>query len=134
LPDFLTPRQATQTMQVNRPESKTITYRINPMTNLSSPDNNPSEIFMKMKLEVFKEHLRQTQHSFNLSVVAFTTSIGISVIGACLIISGKATEGTVTTATGLFSTTFCTQLARQSSERLEELTETLQVLHHEDSK
>ncbi|WP_290879384.1 hypothetical protein [Fischerella sp.] len=94
-----------------------------------SSDTSHSELYLKMTLDVFQEHLRQARQTFNLSVVALIVSISISAIGAGLLIGGKATEGTVTAATGLLSTTFCTQIAKESSEKLEELTENLKTLH-----
>jgi hypothetical protein len=101
----------------------------NHMTHIPPPSNNHSEVYLRMKYEVFQEHLRQARYNFNLSVVASTISIGVSITGACLILSNKAPEGVVTSATGLISTSLCTQIARQSNDKLEELTETL---HGED--
>jgi hypothetical protein len=81
-----------------------------------------------MMLDVFHEHLRQARQTFDLSVVAIAASLGVSVIGAGLLVSGKAPEGNVTTATGLISTTLCSQIAKESSEKLEELKEDLKAL------
>ncbi|GAB1541118.1 hypothetical protein NUACC21_37880 [Scytonema sp. NUACC21] len=75
-----------------------------------------------------EEHLRQARQTFNISFIALSASIGISMIGAALILTGKSTEGSVTTATGLVSTTFCSQIAKESNEKLEELTEDLEKL------
>ncbi|MDF5723876.1 MAG: hypothetical protein PUP91_26115 [Rhizonema sp. PD37] len=61
-------------------------------------------------------------------VVAVAVSLGISVIGAGLLVAGKASEGSVTTATGLISTTLCSQIAKESGEKLEELREDLRAL------
>lgn len=104
------------------------------MTNISPSGNNHSEVYLQMKYEVFKEHLRQARYNFNLSVAASIISIGVSITGACLIAWHKAPEGVVTSATGLVSTTLCTQIARQSSEKLEELTQMLQGEHREHRK
>lgn len=79
-------------------------------------------------LDLFHEHLRQARQIFNYYVVAVALSLGISVIGAGLLISGKASEGSVTTATGLISTTLCSQIAKESGEKLEELREDLKAL------
>ncbi|WP_244837726.1 TRADD-N-associated membrane domain-containing protein [Brasilonema bromeliae] len=93
-----------------------------------SSDDSHSDAYLKMMLDVFHEHLRQARQTFNLSVVAVAASLGISVIGAGLLISGKASEGSVTTATGLISTTLCSQIAKESGEKLEELREDLKAL------
>lgn len=56
-----------------------------------------------------------------MSLIATGTALIISLIGVILMISGKATEGSVTSATGLLSTTLCSQIAKESSRRLENL-------------
>lgn len=100
------------------------------MTNNNNlpPDLLQSDRYQAIQLEIFREHLRQAQMTFNLSFVATLASIGISVTGVILLFAGNATEGTVTTATGLFSTTFCSQIAKESSEKLKQLAQDLKVL------
>ena len=93
-----------------------------------SSDDSHSDPYLKMMLDVFHENLRQARQTFNLSVAAVAVSLGISVIGAGLLVSGKATFGSVTTATGLISITLCSQIAKESSEKLEELREDLKAL------
>jgi hypothetical protein len=88
-------------------------------------DDSHSDAYLKIMLDLFHERLRQAKLNFNLYVVAVAASLGISVIGAGLLISGKASEGSVTTATGLISTTLCSQIAKESGEKLEELREDL---------
>jgi len=85
--------------------------------NLSSDDSHSDSYFKKM----FDVHLHQAQQTFNLFVVTAAASLGICVIGAGLLVSGKASEGSVTTSTGLISTTLCSQIAKESSEKLEKL-------------
>ena len=93
-----------------------------------SSDDSHSDAYLKMTLNVFDEHLRQARQTFNLFKVAVVASLGISVFGAGLLISGKAPEGSVTTATGLISTTLCSQIAKESGEKLEELREDLKAI------
>ena len=92
-----------------------------------SSNNSRSDAYHKMMQDVFHEHLRQARQTFNVSVVAVAVSLGISVIGAGFLISGKD-QGSITTATGLISTTLCSQIAKESSEKLEELREDLKAL------
>ena len=99
------------------------------MTNIKlSPSSPQTDPYWQMQLDIFREHLRQAQLTFNLSFVAITASLGISVTGGVLLFSDSATEGTVTAAAGLVSTTFCTQIAKESSEKLEQLSQDLKTL------
>ncbi|AFZ56587.1 TRADD-N-associated membrane domain-containing protein [Anabaena cylindrica] len=84
---------------------------------------NDKDPYRMIRLDIAQEHLRQARQTFNLSLVSSAASICISVVGAFLLISGKANEGSVTTATGLLSTTYCSQIAQKSSKTLEELRE-----------
>ncbi len=86
----------------------------------SSSNNSESDANEIMKLDLFHEHLRQAQVFFNLSVVTIATSLGISIIGAGLLISGK-NQGNITTTTGLISTTLWSQIAKEAGEKLEQL-------------
>ena len=90
------------------------------MSRENSQPNNPNDFDFYQKV-VFKEHQYQARKTFNLFLVATVTSLGISAIGGALLISGKATEGAVTSATGLLSTTFCSQVAKESSKKLDDL-------------
>ncbi|MBD2204185.1 hypothetical protein H6G33_26150 [Calothrix sp. FACHB-1219] len=87
--------------------------------------------YLKIVLDVSKEHLRQARQTFNLSLVAIYASVGMSLIGAFLLISGRASEGSVTTAIGLISTKFCTQITKESSQKLEHLRQNLKELRPE---
>ncbi|WP_435027330.1 TRADD-N-associated membrane domain-containing protein [Nostoc sp. CALU 1950] len=61
------------------------------MPNRPLPDNNHFDLYIKMKSDVFQEHLRQARQIFNLSFVTLTASIGSSAIGSVLLIYGKST-------------------------------------------
>ncbi|MHC5739990.1 TRADD-N-associated membrane domain-containing protein [Nostoc sp.] len=94
------------------------------------PDKNSNgDLYLMTQLVIFKEHIRQAKVSFNLSVVASTLSLTICVLGGILVLTGKATEGTVTTSGGLISTTLCSQMAQASSEKLKQLADDLNRLH-----
>lgn len=81
-----------------------------------------------MELDILREHLRQARLTFNLSCFTLALSLGISLIGGILLFTGKSTEGTVNAATGLVSATFCAQVSKDSSEKLDRLTKTLKAL------
>jgi len=101
------------------------------MKNITRPsgfNDSHSGAYLKMMLDVSHEHLRQARQTFNLSVVAVAASLGISVIGAVLLVSGKVSEGSVTTSTGLVSANLCSQMVKESSEKLEKLEEDLKAL------
>jgi len=95
--------------------------------NLSSNDSD-SDAYLKITLDVFYEHLRQAQQTFNLSIVAVTASLSISVIGAGLLVSRKAPDGSITTFTGLILTTLCAQIAKESNDKLEKLRADLKAI------
>lgn len=78
--------------------------------------------------EAQREMLRQARWSFNLYFVAIAASTLIGVVGGGLLLSGKTTEGVVTTAAGLGAGTYCSQLSKDSQEKLAILLERLEVL------
>ena len=80
------------------------------------------------QIVVLEECLRQSKLTFNLAFFATALSLGIGITGAILLFSGRISAGTATTATGILSTSFCTQLAKSTSERLKELSEHLKVI------
>ena len=73
------------------------------------------------KLHIRKELLRQAHWSFNFAILLMAASSVISIIGISLLLSGKVTEGTVTTAGGLVSyilPTNCLRLVDKANDRL----------------
>lgn len=80
--------------------------------------NQPDDYYRRA---VFDEHLRQAKRSFNLHTIATGLSLSVSALGAFLILSGKVTEGTVTTASGLLSSAASAQIAKESSKQLNDL-------------
>lgn len=71
--------------------------------------------------EVFMERLRQARYSFNLTLFATGMSFLVSLVGAGLLLSGKATEGTVTTTGGIVASVRCTKLAKEANDRLDKI-------------
>ena len=76
-----------------------------------------------MQNQVFREYLRQAQIIFNFSVFSFSLSFGISVIGSVLLLCGQVAEGVATTMSGLVSSSFCAQVAKDSSNKLKKLSD-----------
>lgn len=71
--------------------------------------------------QISQERLRQARLSFNLALTA--TAIGligfsISLIGGGLLLSGKASAGTIISAVGLVSSMECLKLAKDANDRL----------------
>ncbi len=79
--------------------------------------------------EVFMERLRQARYSFNLTLFATAMSFLVSLVGAGLLLSGKATEGTVTTAGGIVASVRCTKLAKEANDRLDKTLSELNDAH-----
>jgi ABC-type dipeptide/oligopeptide/nickel transport system permease component len=73
--------------------------------------------------QIAEEYLRQAKWSFNLAVTATIISFSIGVVGAGLLLSGRVSEGAVTTAGGLISTWRYQQLVKQANKRLIELSQ-----------
>lgn len=89
------------------------------MSNLKPNTDSTSEELIRAAAQ--KEILRQSQWAFNIYAAAMVLSLGVGVIGGCLFITGKSTEGTVTTAAGLTSSAVCFQLGKESQEKLKML-------------
>ncbi len=89
---------------------------------LTNPELDP---FHSIKIEILQEYLRQAKTTFNLSVVAIALSLGIGATGAVLLINEKTSAGAITSASGLISTGFCAQIAKDASDKLGRLTEDL---------
>ena len=81
---------------------------------------------------IAEEGLRQAQQTFNmarqsfiLALVMTGASAIVGFVGVGFLLSGKASEGTVTTAGGLVSSMVFTQLAKDASDRLDKANERL---------
>uniref|UniRef100_A0A0C1QWV9 Cyanobacterial TRADD-N associated 2 transmembrane domain-containing protein n=1 Tax=Tolypothrix bouteillei VB521301 TaxID=1479485 RepID=A0A0C1QWV9_9CYAN len=74
-----------------------------------------------MKLRIFEERLRQARNSFNLSLITATVSVFITLTGAGLLLSNKASDGAVTSACGLVASVRCIQIAKDANNRLDKI-------------
>ena len=74
-----------------------------------------------IELSIAEERLRQARYSFNLAIVATTTSFLISLVGAGILLSNNVPQGTVITAVGLVSGVGCTKLANDANDRLDKI-------------
>ncbi|MGD1717084.1 TRADD-N-associated membrane domain-containing protein [Dapis sp. BLCC M172] len=87
-------------------------------------NNNQNSTLNTMEQLVIKERLRQAQLSFNI-VLGLTIISGIiSVTGVGLLLSGKTSEGTATTAGGLASQIVSVgllKMTQDSNERLDKI-------------
>lgn len=92
------------------------------MKNLKPPSDSIPDLHTKIKLDIVQERIRQARHSFNLALFIIAISTCISLGGAGLLLSGKVTEGAVTTAGGLVSTVRCIQFAKDANDRLDRTT------------
>jgi len=85
-----------------------------------------------LKQQIAQEILRQTRATFNLAHQSFQGAIFmtaasaiVSLVGVGLLLSGKTSEGTITTAGGLVSGVGFSQLMKDAEERLEHANERL---------
>lgn len=92
-----------------------------------SPDSHPDP-YQEMALDIMREFLRQSRCTATVSVAAIAGSAFISLIGGGLLLVGKITEGSATTAAGIVSSMYCTQAAKDSNEKLEKIARELRVL------
>ncbi|MDF5729686.1 MAG: hypothetical protein PUP92_17185 [Rhizonema sp. PD38] len=74
-----------------------------------------------LELSIAQERLRQARHSFNLAFIATAASTFISLSGAGLLLSGKASEGAVTATGGIVASVRCVQLAKDCNDRLDKI-------------
>ena len=74
---------------------------------------------------ILKERLRQFHYSFNAALTAVVLSTCISIIGIVLLLSGKVTEGTVTTSSGIGASIVFLRLAKDVKARLDSITKNL---------
>lgn len=104
-------------------------YANNNLTSVSITSLNSDSVLMA---RIAEEGLRQTQQTFNMARQSFLLALimtGASAIvgfvGVGFLLSGKASEGTVTTAGGLVSSMVFVQLAKDASDRLNKANERL---------
>ena len=79
-----------------------------------NPDN-------EIKIKIANLRLSQASLSFRLAVLVHIVCFLISLSGWGLIISGKVSQGTITSATGLVSSMGFFKLAKDSSDRLDKI-------------
>ena len=86
----------------------------------------PLHPLRQLKINIAQESLRQASKSFDLSFRSFQMSLimtaisgGIGFVGVGLLLTGSASEGTVTTAGGLVSSVCFLQISKDSQGRLE---------------
>ena len=76
-----------------------------------------------IKDQIAQERLRQAILSFNLAFTATAISFFITLIGGGLLLSGKATSGTITSAVGVVSSAGCLKFAKDANDRLDKILE-----------
>ena len=70
---------------------------------------------------IAQERLRQARLSFNLALSATAMCFSLSLIGGGLLLSGKASSGTITSTVGLVSSVGCLKLAKDANDRLDKI-------------
>ena len=100
------------------------------MTHLQTRANKDT-----LRYQITQEILRQVQKSFNLAHRSFQftlimagASAFISVMGVALILSGKASQGTVATTSGLASGTSFMHLSQEAKKQLEQANKRMDLL------
>lgn len=97
-----------------------------PIKNQKSIEFSSLHPLRQLKINIAKESLRQASKSFDLSFRSFQMSLimtaisgAIGFVGVGLLLTGQASEGTVTTAGGLVSSVCFLQISKDSQGRLE---------------
>ena len=93
-----------------------IIHFLKSMPNQTLPNSNSS-----IEWNIAQERLRQARLSFNLALAATAISFSISLIGGGLLLLGKVSSGTVTTAVGLVSSAGCLKFAKDANDRLDKI-------------
>lgn len=100
--------------------------------NLISVSNIIPDSDSVLMTRIAEEGLRQAQQTFNMARTSFIVALlmtGASAIvgfvGVGYLLSGKASEGTATTAGGLVSSMVFVQIAKDASDRLDKANERL---------
>ncbi|WP_293165803.1 hypothetical protein [Okeania sp. SIO2C9] len=87
-------------------------------------NNNQNSTSSKMEQLVIQERLRQARLSFNIALVLTVISTIVSLAGAGLLLSGKTSEGTATTAGGVASKIVSIgllKMTKDTNERLDKI-------------
>lgn len=87
--------------------------------------------YQLIQCSILRERIRQTRQTFNLAQLGIVMSLAVITAGCVLLLMGKSTEGTVNTVTGGLSIPFFFQVAKDSSDKLDELTEDVKKLRAE---
>jgi hypothetical protein len=126
LPEAITPQ--TSDLEAPTVAKQLIHHSLYTMLkHLFSPKQSPQpDPYQSIRVAIAQEHLRQARQTFDLFRIAIGLSLSVSVVGCIVVVTGQATEGTVTTATGLASTTLCAQIAKEARDKLDRLSEDLQ--------
>lgn len=75
--------------------------------------------YLALLMETYREGLRQVRQAHNIHIAAIFMSVVVSVFGFCLLLKGETTGGTVTAATGVGASAFCSRIAKVSSKESE---------------
>ncbi|MDY7008682.1 MAG: hypothetical protein SWX82_33370 [Cyanobacteriota bacterium] len=95
-------------------------------------NNNQNSAPNTMEQIVIQERLRQAKLSFNIAIVLTVISVAIGLTGTGLLLSGKTTEGTATTAGGLASQIVSISLLKMTKDTNERLDKIATEFQDED--
>jgi len=87
---------------------------------------------LETEKSIRQELLRRSEYSYNIHAFAVIASIVIGLIGCVLLLGGRTTEGTFTTAAGLGATAYLAQTGKESQESLNALVERLNDSQYDD--
>jgi hypothetical protein len=79
--------------------------------------NNPQD----PKFSITSERLRQAKYSFNLAFGVVSLSFGLGFVGAILLLSGRLSEGAISSVVGFASSVPAVRFAKEKSDRLDKL-------------
>ena len=91
------------------------------MSHPTSSSDTPSSL----ETAIAQERLRQARQSFNLALIVTAISACVGLVGVGLLLSGKLSEGTVTSAGGFASSACCIRFAKDANDRLDKILQEL---------
>ncbi|MEM6451682.1 MAG: hypothetical protein AAF703_15350 [Cyanobacteria bacterium P01_D01_bin.105] len=101
-----------------------------PRENRRQTTESVGDPYLEITIDVYRELVRQTRQTFNIHLFSTAASIMIILIGCALPFVGHPIAGVLLAVAGGGTTSFCSQLAKQSQHRLENLLREVKQLHY----
>ena len=89
-----------------------------------------SDPYLEITIDVYRELVRQTRQTFNVHLFSTGASIVVILIGCALPFVGHPIAGVLLAVAGGGTTSLCSQLAKESQHRLENLLREVKQLRY----